>query len=100
MMHSSTLSLMGGGAVTPVVFPASQSHSMQFAQANETPTAAGFSYVTASGVTETLLGSAQAMIAVVDVPWARYGQAQDEIHYILGNDWNDTPNGGGFHLRV
>ncbi|MEM9139607.1 MAG: hypothetical protein AAGB15_07215, partial [Pseudomonadota bacterium] len=46
------------------------------------------------------LGSAQAMIAVVDVPWARYGQAQDEIHYILGNDWNDTPNGGGFHLRV
>lgn len=82
------------------LFPPSESASLQMAHDNQGFDTAAFSRIAATGVTETLFGSAQALIVMVDVPWDRYGQSQTEFHHILGNDYRGTPIGGGFHLRV
>ncbi|MEM9144891.1 MAG: hypothetical protein AAGC57_01750 [Pseudomonadota bacterium] len=100
------ISIPGVLAATPLLngsshpLPADQSHSLQFPQGNTGADSARFSYVTGSGITETLFASTGALIAVVEVPWERYGQQQDESHFILGNDWRDVPLGGGMSLAA
>ncbi|MEO0622806.1 MAG: hypothetical protein AAF183_11300 [Pseudomonadota bacterium] len=100
------ISLPGVLAAAPVLngsshpLPANESYALQMAQANTGFATAGYSYITATGISETLLSSAGALIVTIEVPWDRYGQWQTESHFVLGNDWRGVPLAGGLSLAV